>query len=145
MMRGDSITISGAPIYSPPPPLPPEPENQDLSALRNMMENAIDDKERMRPKAGVGGGGSIPPGANAGDMLVWNGTAWIVLAKPAGLAILVAGADGIPVWLAATTKGILSGIGTTLVWLSSAGISQPGALFLSIDPDPDRPYWGTMG
>ena len=129
-----SITVAGGPVVERPRIPPPLPENPDLSGLRNLVEEAIDDKERARPKANRAL--ILPPGVNAGDLLIWDGAAWIVLAKPAGLAILVAGADGIPVWLAAATKGVLIGNGTSLAWLPSG----PAYSFLVVGED-DVPHW----
>jgi hypothetical protein len=45
-------------------------------------------------------------GTDTGDLLMWNATtgAWEVLAKPAGWAILITNAAGMPQWLLAPSN-----------------------------------------
>jgi hypothetical protein len=97
-MQGNELIIGGAPLLAPPPPIPDEPENPDLSGLRNMMEEAVEEGQKRQSKPSAGA--ALLEGDNAGDLLVWDGAAWIVLAKPAGYAILAASATGIPEWVA---------------------------------------------
>jgi hypothetical protein len=111
------------------------PENPDLSGLRAMMEEVADEKRQTSPKARAEQ--SVPQGANQGDLLVWNGSVWTVLAKPAGLAVLVADTNGQPTWLTATAKGALIGDGTDLGWLSSIGHARYEYLSLDANAIPE--------
>jgi hypothetical protein len=84
------------------------------------------DPNVQRRSPAAGGGQALPMGTDTGDLLVWNATAgaWEVLAKPAGWAMLIAGADGVPYWLPSPD------------W--------PGLLgYLAVDGDTGEIYWRT--
>jgi hypothetical protein len=50
-MQEVTVTISGGPHVEPPDPAPPLPENPDLSGLRNLVEEAVDEGQKQQPKS----------------------------------------------------------------------------------------------
>jgi hypothetical protein len=135
-MNQVTLTIAGGPTVPMPPMPPAEPENPDLSGLKNMVEDIADEKQQRQPK----GTPKILDGTTAGDMLIWDATngVWKILAAPTGPALLVAGADGIPIWLEAPTVGVAAMTGISMEWLSSVGHGGTGLL---VHVGTDVPYW----
>ncbi len=66
-------------------------------------------------------GNGVPGGAAAGDMLYWNGSAWMRI--PAGTTgqVLTIGADGMPAWSGALLPVVTTGAITGLAGISATG------------------------
>ncbi len=60
------------------------------------------------------GGGSITPGTTTGDILYWNGTAWILLHPGTTGQVLAINASNIPAWQNASATNLLPPTATSL-------------------------------
>ena len=101
-MQEVTLTISGGPHVEPPDIAPPLPENPDLSGLRNLVEETVDEGQKQQPKAT--GIPACPAGVAA--VLVLSKVGVISWLQMGNAGMLVSTKVGEPQWLAAAGQGV---------------------------------------
>ncbi len=79
----------------------------------------------------------LPVAINAGDMLYWNGTAWVILPKGDAGKVLKTDASGIPTW--STSTGASSG-GKTYLILSGNITNAEAATKIANETGPNTQF-----